>query len=124
MEDNPYIQIIGIIDSYGALDYRKLRLNDIDLMHGFYWPGIFHKRWRFIISDWGLDKFPLNKEELTPDDIDRIFATMRKIVEPPIWFLEGEIWEELGRPRKGKKYILYKKKCNELRKQKGICQKQ
>lgn len=102
---NDVRNVIGIIDSYGAIHYKKIK-NVSDEYHETLWPGK-NKRWRFDVEDWNLEKSILSCEAFSLEEEDAILALMRKICTPPKWFLRGEIWEKYGRPHKGAKYEKY-----------------
>ena len=111
MNSRPKIHfIIGIIDAYGAIHHRPLCLGQTDKQHDYYWPEQTHKRWRFIISEWNLENSILSKETLTEVEADDIVALIRKHYTPPLWVIQGEEWESLGRPRTGASYERHIKK--------------
>mgnify|MGYP007100041408 CR=1 FL=1 len=106
-----YTQVIGIIDNYDAIHYRKIA-SPIDEMHDHFWPTCM-KRWRFFISEWNLSKSILYQDRFTEEEEDKILALMRKICTPPRWVIVGEIWDKHGRPRIGKKRKAYEKELEE-----------
>ena len=107
--------IIGIIDSYGAIQHQAIdRINNQSQFHETYWPSVHHKRWRFIISEWSLQKSILSKDSFTTVECQDIEAYLRKRYNPPNWWLEGEEWEALGRPRSGKEYEEHTKKWDKI----------
>jgi hypothetical protein len=93
----PYYLVIGYVDAYGAIHYKKLRLGDNNF-HGDYWPTVKSKRWRFLIKDWELSKGIIGEVAITEAEAEDILALMRKVVKPPEWVLWGEVWEKAGRP--------------------------
>lgn len=92
--------VVGIIDAYGALHYRKCKLGD-EIAHEHYWPNQTHKRWRFDVSDWDLEVSVLSAK-LDEAEADAVLAEMEKVLIPPEWFARGKAWDEAGRPH-GKK---------------------
>lgn len=88
-------------------------------MHDSLWPFQTHKRWRFSISDWRLENSPLSKENLTNSEAEDIIVLIRKHYTPPLWVIEGEEWEALGRPRSGKAYERHVKKWDRIHKRKS-----
>lgn len=112
--------VIGYIDAYDAIHYQPITHESKFQMHSYYWPNQTHKTWRFNLHEWQLDNSILSKDKLTKEEVGRIYELMRKKFQPPIWILEGEIWDKLGRPSTGKKYALYEKKCIALRNKLGI----
>lgn len=93
--------VVGIVDSNGAIDYRKVPENEClyNYCHDHLWPTKTHKRWRFIVSEWELDQSILSANNLTEEDQESIMTLMKKLFEAPNHVLEGEYWEALGRPR-------------------------
>ena len=109
-ERNPYY-VIGVIDSYGAIHHQSLYLGDqFDKTHESLWPTIAHKRWRFNLSEWQLEKSVLSKETITPEEGEDIIAFIRKRYQPPYWLIEGEEWDAIGRARSGKAYEKHRRK--------------
>jgi hypothetical protein len=94
----PYYLVIGYIDSYGAIHHKKIRLG-ADSTHESYWPTVKSKRWRFVISDWELSKSVIGEVAITEEEAQDILSLMRKILQPPEWYLWGEVWDKAGRPR-------------------------
>lgn len=112
--EKPWL-IIGIIDAYGAIHHRAIdRVNNQSQFHETYWPEAHHKRWRFIISEWDLQKSVLSKDTITREEAQDIEAYIRKRYTPPNWVLQGEEWEALGRPRSGKAYEAHCKKWDKI----------
>ena len=110
--ERPWL-IIGIIDAYGAIHHQAIycdRTPEQSQFHGTYWPNEHHKRWRFIVSDWDLQKSCLSKDSFTRAECEDIEAYIRKRYRPPLWMLKGEEWEALGRPREGKAYERHERK--------------
>jgi len=114
MEKKDIYCVIGYIDSYGAIHHRGLTTDDDYKTHEHFWPTCTHKTWRFLICDWKLEKSPLSKENITETESDDLYAFLRKHYTPPLWILEGEEWDALGRPRKGKKYNEHCKKWDKI----------
>jgi hypothetical protein len=106
--------VIGYIDSYGAIHHKALRLDDPQ-EHSHYWPTQTHKTWRFVLSQWQLSNSILSKENLTEAEAEDVIAFVRKHYSPPLWVIEGEEWEALGRPRKGKAYEKHLRKWDRMR---------
>jgi hypothetical protein len=116
-QEQPWL-IIGIIDAYGAIHHQPIyhgRPNQSQC-HEHYWPDAHHKRWRFIMRDWDLSISVLSKDTITPEEAQDIEAHIRKRYTPPNWFLKGEEWEALGRPREGKAYEKFEKKWAKIMK--------
>ena len=113
MEDKDPYCIIGVIDGYGAIHHEPLYPGD-HRTHEDIWPMTTHKRWRFNLSDWKLDQSVFSSESLGTAEKEMIYDCMRKHYTPPLWFLEGEEWEALGRPRSGKKYEEHTKKWDKI----------
>lgn len=114
MKDEKPYWVIGIIDCYGAVHHQPVYLND-PKMHDSLWPIQTHKRWRFSISEWSLENSPLSKENLTEAEAEDILALIIKHYMPPPWVIEGEEWEALGRPHRGKAYERHCRKWDKIR---------
>lgn len=112
-KEKPY-EVIGIIDSYGAIHHRPKWAGRTDHQHEYYWPGHTHKRWRFDLADWQLSNSALSKNELTEAERLDVEATVRKYYTPPNWLIKCEEWETLGRPRSGKAYEKHCRKWDEI----------
>jgi len=56
----------------------------------------------------------VSKDSFTPAEMEDIEAYIRKRYTPPNWFIEGEEWEALGRPRSGKAYEEHTKKWDKI----------
>ena len=117
-DEKPYC-VIGIIDCYGAIHHSPLCIGEEYNGHNQLWPFQTHKRWRFKISDWSLEKSILSKENLTETEAEDIIALIRKHYTPPLWVIEGEEWEALGRPRSGKAYERHVRKWDRIRKKRA-----
>lgn len=100
--------VVGRIDDRGAIHHRAIKVGQTDKSHGFFWPGKSNKLWRFNLTEWQLEESPLSGVGLTKVERLDIIACMRKYYKPPLWLVEGEEWEALGRPRSGP---AYKKHC-------------
>lgn len=107
--------VIGCIDSYGAIHHRPVYINKLEY-HESLWPTNTHKRWRFNLCDWSLDRSILSKEIITPEEAEDIEALIRKHYKVPLWVQEGDEWEALGRPRSGKAYQIHCRKWDKIRK--------
>lgn len=115
-KEQPWL-IIGIIDAYGAIHHHAIYSNSPNTesqFHEHYWPNAHHKRWRFIMSDWDLQKSILSKDTITREEAEDIENYIRKRYTPPLWFLEGEEWEALGRPREGKAYERHQRRWKRI----------
>lgn len=120
VETNPIVVIIGYIDAYGAIHHRPIPLGKLgEWTHDHFWPTQTHKRWRFCLSEWELDQSILAKEKLTPEEGEDVIAFLRKRFNPPLWVIEGEEWEALGRPREGKAYERHCKRWERIRSRLG-----
>jgi hypothetical protein len=117
MKDEKPYWVIGIIDCYGAIHHQSIYLND-PKMHDSQWPFQTHKRWRFGLSDWNLETSPFS-EKLTETEAEDILALIRKHYTPPLWVIEGEEWDALGRPRSGKAYDKHRRKWDKIYKRKN-----
>ena len=107
----PPYYVIGVVDSYGAIHHAPLRLGEEwDKTHEILWPTITHKRWRFDLTEWNLEKSILSKENLTEAEAEDIIAFIRKHYKPPFWVIEGEEWEAIGRARSGPAYEKHRRK--------------
>lgn len=93
-------QVIGIIDSNGAVVYKKIKEGD-EPTHETYWPCRTHKRWRFSVRDWNVVNSVLTAK-LDEAEQDAVLAKMAKVMIPPEWWVRGEAWNKAGRPH-GKK---------------------
>jgi len=114
VNNKPYY-VIGCIDSYGAIHHMPLCSGEEDeKTHQALWPTIAHKRWRFNIREWQLENSVLSKEDLTPEEVEDIYAFLRKHYTPPLWLIQGEEWEALGRPRSGTAYEKHCAKWEEI----------
>jgi hypothetical protein len=102
-ETDPIVCIIGYIDAYGAIHYKAIPLGKSgEWTHDTFWPTQTHKRWRFEIDEWMIDDSVLSKDNLTPVEMADVTALMRRKFKPPLWVIQGEEWEALGRPHSGK----------------------
>lgn len=109
-KEQPWL-IIGIIDAYGAIHHQAIdRVNNQSQFHATYWPTAHHKRWRFILSEWDLQKSVLSKDSFTPEEAEDIIAYIRKRYNPPLWVQQGDEWEALGRPHSGAAYEKHERK--------------
>jgi hypothetical protein len=109
-ERKPYY-VLGIIDSYGAIHHQSLYFGDeFDKTHDSLWPMETHKRWRFDLNEWNLEKSTLSKGTMTIAEQEDVIAYVRKRYTPPYWVIEGEEWEALGRPREGAAYEKHRRK--------------
>lgn len=106
MSDNEPYAIVGIIDAYGAIHHRPIYMDTPheELFHEYHWPQQTHKRWRFTIADWKLDGGFWSKEALTIAEKEDLCAFLRRHYKPPLWVLQGEEWDALGRPHSGAAY--------------------
>lgn len=112
--NKPYL-IIGYVDSYGAIHHRLIPLGKAgEWTHDHYWPTQTHKRWRFNLIEWALDNSILSKDKLTPEEGEDVVAFIRKRFTPPLWVIQGEEWEALGRPRSGKAYERHEKRWERI----------
>lgn len=103
-DEEPYY-VIGCIDAYGAIHHEPLCFGEESLKtHDMLWPQHTHKRWRFNLAEWKLERSVLSSESITPAEAEDIIARMRKHFKPPLWLIQGEEWDALGRPREGKAY--------------------
>ena len=89
-------QVIGIVDSYGAVHCEKLYGFDFSADHNTFWRGRL-KRWRFYVYDWKLDTSCLG-DNLDPEDVEAVMNKMRKILPIPLWVQKNDAWEAAGRP--------------------------
>jgi hypothetical protein len=103
MHEKPW-QFIGVVDSYGAVLSQPLYGFNNEPTHEELWPYA-QKRWRFVISDWSINKSILSKENLTDEDCEAVLSHMEKKAAhlKPRWARQGDAWDAAGRPR-GKKY--------------------
>lgn len=114
MKNDDTCYVIGYIDAYGAIHHQPLTLESENKCHSHYWPLNSQKRWRFIISEWQLSNSVLSTDNLTPDEAENVIAFLRKHYTPPVWLIEGEEWEALGRPREGKAYKKHLRKWDRI----------
>ena len=82
-----YDMVIGIIDSYDAVHYKKIMCDSSsdDMYHETHWPCVKSKRWRFNIREWQLEQSILSETKINKEDSDRIYALMEKICIKPMW---------------------------------------
>lgn len=114
-ENDPYA-VVGIIDSYGAIHHAPVSMGgECEFKtHETLWPGKSHKRWRFNLRDWQLEKSVLSALDMTEAERDDVVALIRKHYKPPNWLIEGEEWEALGRPREGADYRRHRRKWDRI----------
>jgi len=120
-DEGPYY-VIGCIDAYGAIHYEPLNIGEEWIKtHEALWPHNTHKRWRFNLVEWTLEKSVLSSESITSEEAEDIIARIRKHFKPPLWLIQGEEWEALGRPREGKAYERHCKRWERIyaRKKRG-----
>lgn len=101
--------VIGLIDGLDRLYYERCVSED-GKTHESLWPTNTHKKWRFRPDNWELDQSIMSGVKLTDDDGIRVCELMRKILVPPNWFIEGELWDAAGRPR-GKAQEVFRVRC-------------
>lgn len=105
MNEEPYL-VIGIVDAYGAIHHKLVPAGKSgEWTHDQFWPTQTHKRWRFNLTKWELDNSLMScilRTRLTPEESEDICALMRRKFKPPLWVIQGEEWEALGRPHSGK----------------------
>jgi hypothetical protein len=107
--------VIGYIDAYGAIHHHGYNAGQSTIPdHAGLWPMQTHKLWRFKVSDWQLENSILSKENLTKVEAMDVEAFLLKHYTPPNWWLQGEEWIALGRPRSGKKYEAHCKKWDAI----------
>lgn len=97
--DKPW-QYLGIVDAYGAVHSHPLYGFNNEETHCELWP-FAQKRWRFVISDWGITKSVLSKENLTEEDCEAIMNHMERKAGKykPRWARQGDAWNAAGRIR-------------------------
>ena len=116
--NKPYL-VIGYIDAYGAIHHQLVPWGKAgEFTHDHFWPTQTHKRWRFNLAQWDLDNSILSKDKLTPEEGEDVIAFIRKRFTPPLWVIQGEEWEALGRPRSGKAYEQHERKWERIYSQK------
>ena len=100
MKAEPYMWVIGVIDAYGAVHAKGIKLGASVQMHSSYWPEVHHKRWRFLVRDWDLQPgLGTKAADFTEEEIASIMRAVEKLAEKPYWVRKGEAWEAAGRPR-------------------------
>lgn len=113
--DNEPYYVIGYVDAYGAIHHEPICMGEEwSKTHELLWPTQTHKRWRFNLSNWQLENSCLSRENLTEIEALDITALMRKHYNPPLWVIEGDEWEALGRPRSGKAYEEHTRKWEKI----------
>lgn len=90
--------VIGVVDYVGAVHLQLLKHND-SRSHESFWPNVRHKRWRFNVGQWDLDKSPFSEGDFTVEDRDAIERAIRKLINPPRWVRWGDVWNAAGRCR-------------------------
>ena len=84
--------VIGFVDSHGAVHLRKGRLGE-HLYHADFWPMQAHKLWRFQVNEWQLEDSILSREPLNEEEADAVIRAIRREVRPPEWVLDNEARE-------------------------------
>lgn len=79
--------VLGYVDSYGAVHYELIKMDNHGCMHGHWWPGQTHKLWRFNVNQWSFEKTRETSVEMDKADMDAVMRVIEKHFKMPEWAL-------------------------------------